>query len=293
MRMQIAFRETDETRSGYRVAIAGGVIETSPENRLNYDECRMGFRLSFREDGVPSSVFCDRTPVRLPSDVPLVLDACTLEDLLACQMDRYRPSDFINAEFAMRETALEASGPGSTVYAFSGFVYLDRGETLSYSEACQLASRPGLGDDAMFFSGILGQDFRPEIGEIDVVEEMHGVPMGGLLQKPWWGFGEEAHSLPGTMRRGNYEQIERFEQLHFADRDPAEDLEYNRLLDRMRYLGTANMLNDPILERYIQTRRSAPDFRSPYLPVPYSAMFTRQDALDTLVTGLIGATPKF
>lgn len=291
MRMQIAFRETDETRSGYRVAIAGGVIETSPEDRLSYDECRVSFQLSFREDGVPFSAFCHRTPTRLTTD-GILLDTCTLEDLLTVRMDRYQPSDFLNAEFAMRETALRASAPGATSYAFSGFVYLDRGQIISYSEASQLEPRSDLGDRAMFFRGVLGADFRPEIGEVDVVEEMRGATMDQLLQKPWWGFAEEAYSLPGTMRRGNYEQIERFQQLHFADRATAEEVEYARLRERMQYLGTAGMLTDPIMERYIRARRAAPDFRSPYLPVPHSATFTRQDAFDTLVKELIAPGPR-
>lgn len=210
MRMQIAFRETDETRSGYSVALAGGVIETSPDDRLSYDECRVSFQLSFREDGVPFSAFCHRTPTRLATD-SILLDTCTLEDLLTVRMERNQPSDFLNAEFAMRETALPASIPGATSYAFSGLVYLERDQTISYSEACQLESRSDLGDRAMFFRGVLGADFRPEVGEIDVVEEMRGAKMDQLLQKPWWGFAEEAYSLPGTMRRGNYEQIERFQ----------------------------------------------------------------------------------
>ncbi|MDW9481379.1 hypothetical protein GOB57_22285 [Sinorhizobium meliloti] len=287
MRMQIAFRETDETRSGYRVVIAGGVIETSPEDRLSYEECRVSFQLSFRDDGVPSSAFCHRVPMRLSSESGVLLDTCSLEDLLTCQMDRCKPSDFLNAELFMRETALQPSASGATVYAFSGYAYLDRGENLSYTEACQLESSSELGDRAMFFRGVLGTDFRPEIGEIDVVEEMRGAPMDQLLQKPWWGFGEEAYSLPGTMRLGNYEQIERFQQLHFSQRDAAQDLEYNRLRDRMRHLRTDSILSDPFLERYVRARREAPDFRSPYLPVPHSAIFTRQDALDTLVTELV------
>ncbi|MCZ7861181.1 hypothetical protein O9X98_07145 [Agrobacterium salinitolerans] len=291
MRMQIAFRETDETRSGYRVAVAGGVIETSPDDRLSYDECRVSFQLSFREDGVPFSAFCLRTPTRLATD-SILLDTCTLEDLLTVRMERNQPSDFLNAEFAMRETALPSSIPGATSYAFSGLVYLDRDQTISYSEACQLESRSDLGDRAMFFRGVLGADFRPEIGEIDVVEEMRGAKMDQLLQKPWWGFAEEAYSLPGTMRRGNYEQIERFQRLHFAARDPEQENEYARLRERMQHLGMAGMLADPILESYIQARRAAPDFRSPYFPVPHSATFTRQDALDTLVTGLISAGPR-
>jgi hypothetical protein len=287
MRMQIAFRETEETRSGYRIAIAGGVIETSPEDRLSYDECRVSFQFAFREDGVPFSAFCHRNPQRLSSESDVLLDTSTLEALLTCKMDRSQPRDFLNAELFLRETSLAPSAQGASSYVFAGLVYLDRDETLSYSEACQLESRSDLGDRAMFFRGVLGEDFRPEIGEIDVVKEMRGATMAQLLEKPWWGFGDEAFSLPGTMRRGNYEQIERFQQLHFSDRNPAEDLEYNRLADRMRYLGMDTMLTDRMLEGYIRARRSAPDFRSPYLPVPHSATFTRQDALDTLVTELL------
>jgi hypothetical protein len=291
MRMQIAFRETDETRSGYKVAIAGGVIETSPQEHLSYDECRVSFQMSFREDGVPILAFCHRTPTRLLSD-SILLDTCSLEDLLSIPMDRYHPSGFLNAEFAMRETALKPSTLGATSYAFSGLVYLDRHQIISYSEASQLESRSDRGDHAMSFRGVLGSDVRPEIGEINVVEEMLGAPMSELLQKPWWGFGEEAYSLPGTLRAVNYEQAEQFEQLHFSDRGPTQELEYTRLKDRMQYLGMAGILADPILERYVQTRRTAPDFSSPHFPFPRSAMFTRQDALDTLVVGLVGATPK-
>lgn len=132
MRMQIAFRETEETRSGYRIAIAGGVIETSPEDRLSYDECRVTFQFSFREDGVPFSAFCHRNPQRLSSETDVLFDTSTLEGLLTCRMDRAQPSDFLNAELFLRETSLAPSAQGASSYVFSGLVYLNRNETLSY-----------------------------------------------------------------------------------------------------------------------------------------------------------------
>lgn len=288
MQIQIAIRETGETRDGYRVDIAGGIMETSPEDRRVYDECRMPLHVAFREDGVVSSVVSLRTPTELPSHIIADIDACTLEDLLLRKMDRFRPNGGLNAEFVFRKTDLAPSRRGATVYAFSGFVYPEENEHVSYSQVCQLGPRGGIAEEAMFFDGIIGEDFRPELGRIDAVGEMRGATMDQLLLKPWWGFGDEPHSLPGTMRATNYHQIELFQQLHFGDRStPEEQCDYGRLKERMVALGMGNMFTDPMLERYIYARRSAPGFISPYRPVPLSAQFSRRDAVETLVTEMV------
>jgi hypothetical protein len=286
--MQIAIRETGETRDGYRVDIAGGIMETSPDDSRFYDECRMPLHVAFREDGVVSSVVSLRTPTALPADIVADIDACTLEELLVRKMDRFKPNGGLNAEFAFRKTDLAPSRPGAAVYAFSGFVYPEEHEFVSYSEVCQLGPRGGIAEEAMFFDGIIGEDFRPELGRIDAVAEMRGATMDQLLLKPWWGFGDEPHSLPGTMRITNYHQIERFQQLHFGDRSTQEEqCDYGRLKDRMVALGMGTMFTDPVFERYIYARRSAPGFFSPYLPVPLSAQFARKQAVETLVTEMI------
>ncbi|MBY3433519.1 hypothetical protein HFN89_05100 [Rhizobium laguerreae] len=288
MRMQIAIRETGVTRDGYRADIAGGIMETSPEDRRIYDECSMPLHVAFREDGVVSSVVSLRTPAALPSGIRADLDCYPLEELLLRQMDRFRPNGGLNAEFTFRETALSPSRRGATVYAFSGMVYPEESEHVSYSEVCQLGPRGGIAEEAMFFDGIVGEDFWPELGRIDAVAEMRGATMGQLLCKPWWGFGDEPHSLPGTMRKANYEQLERFQQLHFGERStPEDEADYSRLKERMIALGMSDMFTDPLLERYIGARRSAPGFISPYRPIPLSAQFSRREALETLVTELV------
>ncbi|MCS4089403.1 hypothetical protein [Rhizobium sp. BK176] len=288
MRMQIAIRETGVTRDGYRADIAGGVMETSPDDRRVYDECRMPLHVGFRDDGVVSSVVSLRTPTALPDGIGPDLDICSLEDLLVRKIDRFRPNGGLNAEFVFRATDLPPSQHGATVYAFSGFVYPEESERVSYTELCQLGPRGGIAEEAMFFDGIVGEDFRPELGRIDVVEEMRGATMDQLVLKPWWGFGDEPHSLPGTMRRTNYDQIELFQQLHFGERSTVEDQShYGSLKNRMVMLGMDNMFKDPIFERYIGARRSAPGFLSPYRPIPFSAQFSRKEAVETLVTEIL------
>jgi hypothetical protein len=286
--MQIAIRETGETKGGYRADIAGGIMETSPDDRRIYDERRMPLHVAFREDGLVSSVVSLRTPTALPQEVRSDLDSYPLEELLLRKMDRFSPNGGLNAEFTFRETALAPSRLGATVYAFSGFVYPEESERVSYSEVCQLGPRGGIAESAMFFDGIVGEDFRPELGRLDAVAEMRGATMDQLLSKPWWGFGDEPHSLPGTMRKANYEQIERFQQLHFGERATPEDqADYGRLKERMIALGMGNMFTDPLLERYIGARRSAPGFISPYRPIPFSAQFSHKEAMETLVTELL------
>jgi hypothetical protein len=234
-------------------------METSPEDQRVYDECRMPLQFAFREDGVVSSIVSLSRPTELPAHVRADIDGSTLEDLLLRKMDRFRPNGGLNAEFTFRATALSPSRRGSTVYAFFGFVYPEESERVSYTDICQLGPRGGIAEDAMFFDGIVGEDFWPELGSIDVVAEMRGATMGQMLSKPWWGFGDEPHSLPGTMRVTNYEQIELFQQLHFGERSTPEDqADYGRLQERMIAMGMGNMFADPSFERYTGARRSAP-----------------------------------
>jgi len=289
MRMQIAFRETDTTRNGYSVAIAGGIVETDPDDRLSYDECMVPFFISFT-DGLPGVAICGRRPARIADDdLGTLLAVDDLESLLTAKIARETPSPAVNAEFAMRETAVEPSVPGGTVYAFSGLVYLAAGQSVDFRRASQLESLRHLDGrtSGMAYGGIIGDTVRPELGPLDVVEEMDGEAMSGLLRKPWWAFGAEPVALPGTMRRDVYERAERFQDLHFADRTQAEETEYATLLEQLKPAGMTNILNDRAFERFVAATREAPGYVSSYRPTPLSAFKSREDHLRTLVAALV------
>ena len=266
MKMQIAFRETGTQRAGYRVAIAGGIVETHSSDRLSYDECHMPFDLSCHGDGTVMLAYCHRHPTRIAYD-EIHLEMETLEGLLARDMSRMRPSPFANAEFALRETALKPGKAGGMVYAFSGFYYLDQSTTLDFTKVYQLESRDESGDHVMMRTGVLGQDVRPELAGIDAVADMRGHSMTELLKKPWWGFGDEPTSLPGTMRKGIYEQLDRLHHLHFVENERDSD-EYRYLLDRMRSDGTCGVPQRSALREIPEgkVRRSRYRHRIPAYP---------------------------
>ena len=293
MKMQIAFRGTDQTRKGYGVAIAAGVIETHPLDRLAYNETMLAFKLSFTDEGRLLLARSSREPAAITDgygySTPKLVDLSSLDDLLTSNLLRIDPSGFLNAEFALRETAVEPSEEGATVYAFMGLAHIDRHEKIDFGKLYQLESRDGFGDAPMFLTGILGDDIRPEFGQLDMVEDFRGKTMEQVMQEPLWGFGEEAVALPGTRRIENYRQQQRFLELHFGG--VREGKEYDYLVNRMDHIGMGRVLTDPVFERYVAARLSDPHMPKPYLPTPRSRTFTRTQALETLVGELISENP--
>lgn len=284
MRMQIAFRETTTERNGYQVVIAGGLIDIDPEDGIECDEQLLSFDMVNDENGQLSGAFVRATPRPIVYEEELLAQD-TLEHLLTCRIPRMNPSEFANAEFALRKTYVEPGDPQGVVYGFSGFYYLEKGASLDFAKAYQLETVPGL-DGLMKRTGILGQDWRPELGEVDVVMEMRGEAMAALLKKPWWGFGEEPVSLPGTMRREIYDQLDRLHRLHFVEGDRSSD-EYRGLVDAMREVGLASFLRDKGYERYLTARYADPSIETGFRPMPISRMATREQAVGVIVKSLL------
>lgn len=294
MKMQIAFRETTESRGKYAIAIACGVFETSPQDQLAYDETMMRFSLMFSPDGVPHGATSSREPARITDGyadyTPKLLDISTLSDLLTTTLRRMEPNSLVNAEFAMRRTDVAPSEHGAEVHAFIGTVYVGPGEKLDTSKIFQLGDRGGWGERHLFLEGTLGDDFRPELGELDFAAATRGMTTEGIMQQPWWGFGDEPVSLPGTLRASNYEQADRFHEIHFLKPELKVGKEYAYLVERMKYLGLGKVLENPQLEKYVAERYADASIPSAFKPVPLSRHFSRKAAVETLVKSVLFPT---
>lgn len=284
MRMQIAFRETTTDRDGYRVAIAGGIIDIDREDGLECEERLLSFDMVNDRDGM-LAVACVREAPRPIIYEEEYLAQATLENLLTSQMPRMKPSDFANAEFALRKTHVEPGDPSGMVYGFSGFYYLEDEASLDFTKVYQLETVLGPGG-LLKRTGVLGEEWRPELAGFDVVDAMRGNAMGELLKMPWWGFGDEPVSLPGTMRRETYDQLHRLHHLHFVEGERDTE-EYRILVERMRELGLATFLRDAGYERYLTARYADPDIETGFRPIPFSRMASRGRAVNTLVRSLL------
>lgn len=261
MRTQIAFRKSGETFHGHSVLIAVGVLESADPSVARYEDRFVNFRAIFDQTaGMLSSLQCLGNPHEITQgfgkeDDEHLLHMCDLENLQTTSLQRTVPDGMVNAELAVRATDMEPGKPGAIVYAFSGLVYVRPEQKADVTHLYQLEALQDAAVAPQFMSGIVGQTVRKEIGPINVEEDTRGDALSGFLRRPWWGFGDEPMSLPGTMRREVYRRLDRYAELFFKERSGDEAKEFEELQREMRFIGMNTLEKDATYARFVEKRR--------------------------------------
>jgi hypothetical protein len=260
MKMQIAFRETNTMRHGHRVAMAVGVIEVGPDDTADYEEKALVFRFDFNPamaHAVSASTFWPpRKLVSQWGNLDVELETGTLEGLLTSQIERAIPNEVHNADFVLRQTDVPPSVEEGRVFAFSGLLHLKPEQKFSFNDVVWYET-PTLGqDNVMIYAGRSGMERRPEDGRPDMVETMRGDAMSSFLREALWGFGNEAYSLPGTMRLGMYRKMDRYGELFFSENlSSVEQEEFKSLKEEMRLAGLDNVAKDETYQEFSRQMR--------------------------------------
>ncbi|TLX15755.1 hypothetical protein [Rhizobium sp. MHM7A] len=260
MKMQIAFRETVTTRHDHNVAMAVGVIEVGPQDTTDYEDKSLVFRFDFNpalEHAVAASTHWP--PRRLVDSwgwLETELETGTLEGLLMSQIERAIPNDIHNADFVLRQTEVPPSVEGGRVFAFSGFLHVKPEQRFSFNDVVWFESPTSGQDNVMIYAGRSGVERRLEDGRQDMVETTRGDAMSSFLRKPLWGFGDEAYSLPGTMRLSMYQKMDRYMELFFSESLSAADKkEFAGLKEEMRRAGLDNVAKDEDFKAFVKQMR--------------------------------------
>jgi hypothetical protein len=249
MKMQIAFRETITTRHDHNVAMAVGIIEVGPEDVTDYEDKSLVFRFDYNpalDHAVAASTYwAPRKLVDNWGSLDVELETGTLENLLTREIERAIPNDNHNADLVLRQTEVPSSVEGGRVFAFSGLLHLKPEQKFSFNDVVWFESPVDAPKNVMIYAGRSGIERRPESGRQDMVESMRGDAMASFLRQPLWGFGDEAYSLPGTMRLSMYRKMDRYAELFHTERlNPAEKDEFENLKEDMRVAGLNNLATD-------------------------------------------------
>jgi hypothetical protein len=108
----------------------------------------------------------------------------------------------------------------------------------------------------MIYAGRSGMERRPGDGRPDMVETMRGDAMSSFLREALWGFGNEAYSLPGTMRLSMYRKMDRYGELFFSENQSSvEQEEFKSLKEEMRLAGLDNVAKDETYQEFSRQMR--------------------------------------
>jgi hypothetical protein len=200
--LQIGFRsfKTDKDSNAFT---AFGVYETIPPKGQLADFV-LPILLSFRQ-GTPLTLMLEGLPYS-PKQLTASVDGAvftpregmTFADILKFSAGRPTTPTRSNAELVCWPTQLEPSVNRSVVYAFMGFCFFPRDVYVETSSVYVFKCLPrelGFNQTCLFLEGALGEEFRPELGEIDLDEIAKDATYEQLMRQPWWGFSSFPLSL--------------------------------------------------------------------------------------------------
>ncbi|MCS4088913.1 hypothetical protein [Rhizobium sp. BK176] len=257
MKIQIAFRETRESRNGHDFWIATGLLETDESFAIEAEERFIGVRMDFAQDGSPilalfTSHIYPATREGRSIDDELKFD--TVENTVRKTLDRVMPSAFSNAELFLRRTRVEGAAPGKVVLAFSGLVGYKPPILLDCDSVFQLGSTSYGSEPETFlrYEGRVGSDINPGWGHPALIEATRGHSSSAFLRTPVWGFGNEPIRLGSTLHLEAQAKIGRHKALHFSKRTPAEEAEYSKLSAIMKREGLNDFARHPDFEEALR-----------------------------------------
>ena len=292
MKMQIAFRETSTVRHGHSVVMAGGAIEVSPEEWVDYDEKALAFRFDFASRiGHPVAVTAVGGARPITDQygwIADILEAGQLEDLLTSEIERAIPTEHVNADFVLRATEMPPSVEDGRVFAFSGFLHLRPGQQFDFENLLWFESFDQDYGNVLMYSGRSGIERRPELGSLDMTELMRGESWSALLRKPLWGFGEKPYGLPGTMRIDLYRKLERYHSLYFCgERSAAEQAEFEDVREVISRAGLHTIeRNEEYREFCREMRALHPEFKA-YMPMTTDQIVSREESAKVIIASIL------
>lgn len=274
MRMQVGFRTTNKKRAGQSVVIACGVLEVSSAQAEAFDEKQVSFKFHFHpSSAVPLVVHCLANAHDFgdseyqPDYVRDNVCDMALEDTITQTFEREMPTEWRNAELAVRRTEVRPTSPDRVVLAFAGLVHVPEFQIFNSKELLSFASDEMTGDTLMRLEGTVGADLRRELGTLDMEQIMRGEGLSQMLKLPLWGWDEEPVALPGTLRVEHYHKAERLNDLYFSERSPEMEAELQMLERQLRPLCLGRVTKEgEIYADVVRRVRQEPGYKSLYQP---------------------------
>jgi hypothetical protein len=293
MKIQIAFRETRESRVGHDFWIATGLIEADEVFATAAEEKFTGVRMDFAQDGAPilalltSNIYAATCEGRPLYGDELKYD--TVESTVKKTLDRVMPSPYSNAELFLRRTKAEGSAPGKVVLAFSGLVGYKPPIRLDCDSVFQLSSTAYGSEPETFlpYEGRVGTDINPDWGHPALIEATRGHSSAAFLRTPVWGFGNEPIRLGSTMHLEAQAKIGRHRALHFSDRTPDEETEYDNLSAVMKREGLNEFGRHPDFEEALRRMKDAGFAVDDEMPLTRRQLAVRSDYMSSVVRELV------
>lgn len=270
MKMQIAFRETSTVRMGHNVVISGGVVEFPSTDLEDYEEKQLALNFIFdKRSSAPMVVVPAEKPRPVIGKEAYWLEdqmaSCDIDALLLQDMHWAVPNEVHNGDIFLRLTDLPPSEAGARVFAFTGFLHLDRDQDFDFKSLLQFESWGRSAGQSV----PLGRVVREGFPQVNMTEMMRGMAMSSLLKQPIWGFGEERYALPGAMRLDRYKELSTYYKMFFNEqRTPEQDKQFKEVEQKLQGFGLAT-LSRSADEQFVEFARrlnsSAPD-RNTHIP---------------------------